>query len=108
MTPTRGTNDGPQAATRHVKDRRPSRAHSYTTQAGKAIAALERRITALDSRQQSTSPQSSPSKRIASVEVDTVIKDLGEAFNDLDERVDRLQKANERWKQTQQSVAAID
>lgn len=80
-------NEGPQAATRHVKDRRPA----YNTNAARSIANLERRLSTLEGHR-SDFQHGSPSVRcVAAADLDADLNNFGQMFNGLEERITDLE-----------------
>ena len=81
--------NGPQASTRHAKDRRPT----YHTKAARSVAALEhrleQRIAHLEGRQL-TSPQNF--KSATATDIDADFNNFGQMFNNLEERIGDVEK----------------
>ncbi|KAK4545763.1 hypothetical protein LTR36_002717 [Oleoguttula mirabilis] len=81
--------DGPQAATRHAKDRRPT----WKSKAARSLSAveqvIEQRLARLEGKQAASPP--SP-KTSAALDLDTDLDTFGHLFNDLEERVAALEK----------------
>lgn len=79
---------GPQASTRHGKDRRPS----YNTKAARSIFALEQRIAQLEGRQAASSQNA---RSTAATDLDTDLNSFGQMFNGLEERITELEKTDD-------------
>jgi len=81
--------NGPQASTRHARDRRPA----YHTKAARSVAALEQRleqrIAQLEGKH-AASPQASRSA--TAVDIDADFNNFGQMFNRLEERVADVEK----------------
>ncbi|EMC93442.1 hypothetical protein BAUCODRAFT_150771 [Baudoinia panamericana UAMH 10762] len=91
--------DGPQASTRHAKDRRPSHIPaklpppSYNSKTAGAIASLEHRLAALESKRSSTSQEAHQRHSNAAQVVDDDLKEFGREYEDLDARIETLESA---------------
>ncbi|TKA71687.1 hypothetical protein B0A55_07692 [Friedmanniomyces simplex] len=81
------SHDGPHAATRHVKDRRPA----YNTEAATATTAPERRSSALEGRQQTSPRSQGQSKSDAAAQIDSTHRDFSRRFDIHDERLASLE-----------------
>jgi len=96
--------DGPQAATRHVKDRRPA----YHTNAARSIATMERRLSALESRQPPSQSSPSAAKAAVASDLDADLNRFGMMYNDLEERISALESQHGRPHEINERLSAIE
>ncbi|KAF2773636.1 hypothetical protein EJ03DRAFT_323583 [Teratosphaeria nubilosa] len=81
------TSDGPQAATRYAKDRRPA----YTTNAARSLAHLEQRLAILEGKK-SLHQETSPPRCAAASDLDNDLHKFGEMYNEIEERLGQVEK----------------
>lgn len=96
--------DGPQAATRHVKDRRPA----YYTNAARSIATIERRLSALECRQPLSQSFPSAARAAVASDLDADLNKFGMMYNSLEQRISELENRHGRPNEIHERLSAIE
>ncbi|KAH9845858.1 hypothetical protein Tdes44962_MAKER00068 [Teratosphaeria destructans] len=83
--------DGPQAATRNAKDRRPA----YKANAARSLAHLEQRLAILEGKK-SLHNETAPPRCAAAGDLDNDLHRFGEMYNVIEERLGEVEKEVDR------------